>query len=289
MPIFSVKGRNDKPVVACRRKTEQTTHNNLISMKRIIILFVATLISITGIARIKAPVVDIKGNLNDYDYFYVVPTGGITSTSFASYSGAVVPTGIVYSAAAGGTNSVVPSDLITGFLMKYGYNIIHSITPENADKTLVISYGYTGKRYVSAFSYASGVIIQMRDASTQELVASFETEGLGENETDEISQALYDALYMFQYNKSPKVEVEIFKTTRSTVYLDLKNATPNPISHVTLQLTYYHSGEVVYEQITDADVKMNSGEYMYPYVKRDKQARNKDYTISVKVVSYDSP
>jgi hypothetical protein len=62
-----------------------------------------------------------------------------------------------------------------------------------ADKTLIVSYGYTGRRQLSLFSYPS-CIIQMRDAKTHNMVASCEAEGCGEDDTAGILQAIYKGL-----------------------------------------------------------------------------------------------
>lgn len=78
--------------------------------------------------------------------------------------------------------------------MKKGYTPVPSVTDELADKTLVISYGYTGRRQIGLFSYASCIIIQVRDAKTHEMVASCESEGCGEDETDDILQAIDSGL-----------------------------------------------------------------------------------------------
>lgn len=78
--------------------------------------------------------------------------------------------------------------------MKKGYTPLPSITEQLADKTLVVSYGYTGRRQLGLFSYASCIIIQIRDAKTHQIVASCEAEGCGEDETDDILQAIYSGL-----------------------------------------------------------------------------------------------
>lgn len=78
--------------------------------------------------------------------------------------------------------------------MKKGYTPLPSITEQLADKTLVVSYGYTGRRQMGLFSYASCIIIQIRDAKTHQIVASCEAEGCGADETDDILQAIYSGL-----------------------------------------------------------------------------------------------
>ena len=99
-----------------------------------------------------------------------------------------------YGVYGGSTKTVNPSEVISGYLMKKGYTTLPNIDPNLADNTMIVSYGYTGRRQLSLFSYASCVMIQFRDAKTHELVATCEGEGCGEDETDDILQAIYSAL-----------------------------------------------------------------------------------------------
>jgi hypothetical protein len=117
---------------------------------------------------------------------YVIPTSGVTSSSGVY--------GNQYGVYGGSTRTVNPSEVISGYLMKKGYTPLPSVDPSLADNTLIVSYGYTGRRQLSIFSYASCVMIQFRDAKTHELVATCEGEGCGEDETEDILQAIYSAL-----------------------------------------------------------------------------------------------
>ena len=78
--------------------------------------------------------------------------------------------------------------------MKKGYTTLPNVDPNLADNTMIVSYGYTGRRKLSLFSYASCIMIQFRDAKTHELIATCEGEGCGEDETADILQAIYSAL-----------------------------------------------------------------------------------------------
>lgn len=155
-------------------------------MKKKLIFIIIPLVLNSCSAFLVAPTVNIKGNLLNYTYIYVIPTSSVTSSS-GIYGGS-------YGIYGGATKSINPSEVISGYLMKKGYTPVPSVTDELAEKTLVISYGYTGRRQIGLFSYASCIIIQVRDAKTHEMVASCESEGCGEDETDDILQAINSGL-----------------------------------------------------------------------------------------------
>lgn len=154
-------------------------------MKKLVYILISTFI-LTGCETLKVPTADIKGNVSNYYYVYVVPTSGVTSSSGVY--------GNQYGVYGGSTRTINPSEVIAGYLMKKGYTTLPSIDPELADKTMIVSYGYTGRRQLSLFSYASCVLIQFRDAKTHELIVSCEGEGCGSDETEDILQAINNAL-----------------------------------------------------------------------------------------------
>lgn len=155
-------------------------------MKRILFIL-ATACLLTGCgSMLKAPTSEVKGNIYKYNYVYVIPTSGVTSSSGVY--------GNQYGVYGGSTKTVNPSEVISGYLMKKGYTTLPSVDPNLAANTMIVSYGYTGRRQLSLFSYASCVMIQFRDAKTHELVATCEGEGCGEDETADILQAIYSAL-----------------------------------------------------------------------------------------------
>ncbi len=150
-------------------------------------LFVmATACILTGCSVLNVPTADVKGNVYKYNYVYVIPTSGVTSSSGVY--------GNQYGVYGGSTKTVNPSEVISGYLMKKGYTTLPNVDPNLAENTMIVSYGYTGRRQLSLFSYASCVMIQFRDAKTHELVATCEGEGCGEDETADILQAIYSAL-----------------------------------------------------------------------------------------------
>lgn len=150
-------------------------------------LFVmATACILTGCSVLNVPTADVKGNVYKYNYVYVIPTSGVTSSSGVY--------GNQYGVYGGSTKTVNPSEVISGYLMKKGYTTLPNVDPNWAENTMIVSYGYTGRRQLSLFSYASCVMIQFRDAKTHELIATCEGEGCGEDETADILQAIYSAL-----------------------------------------------------------------------------------------------
>ena len=159
--------------------------SQLKSMKKVLFWAVMAF-ALTSCSALKVPVAEIKGNVQDYPYAYVVSTSGVTSSS-GVYSNQ-------YGVFGGPTKTINPSEVISGYLMKKGYTILPSISPELADKTLIVTYGFTGRRQLSLFSYASCIIIQMRDAKSHAMIVSCEAEGCGYDETEDILQAIESAL-----------------------------------------------------------------------------------------------
>ena len=66
----------------------------------------------------------------------------------------------------------------------------------NNDETLVLSYGETDRRDVGLLwlSTSTGIIIQFRDALTNDLIASAEAEDFGSTEADNVRYAIRKAL-----------------------------------------------------------------------------------------------
>ena len=254
-------------------------------MKKQILLFILVLLSVSIRAQLKMPKANVNGNLNDYKYYYVVPTEGITASSGVSRT---VYTSYRTEVTVGNaTRTVVPSDIIKGFLMKRNFNVITSIKPELANQTLIVSYGYIGRRPLKFSAYASVIVLQLINAKTQELVASFEAEGCGADETDDILQAVDEALRMFQYCAYPIVAVDIFDAPKNSVKLSIFNHTPNILHHVTLRMGYFLAGELMYEQESTLKITLYPGVKKEISIKRDKPAREKYYAVKINVVSYD--
>ena len=166
-------------------------------MKRLLIILATVMITVGAMAgKINAPKVKVMGDLRPYKYAYIIPTGSVTSSSG---SGAVIG----YMVFSDGTKTVNPGEIIAGYLIKQGYVILPSIVPELAEETMIFSYGNAGTRQIGAFSYASKIVIQITSCKTHELLATIEAEGCGNTESDDISQALYDALTSLTYAVNP--------------------------------------------------------------------------------------
>ena len=251
-------------------------------MKRLFILLAAVVMAVSVMAQSWLRVDDVKGDLNAYKYYYVAPTSPITSSSGEAVA---VRIGLFTGVAGNQTSSVSPSETISGYLMKSGFNVIASVVPELADQTLIVSYGYTGLgRY-----HTSGIIIQMRDAKTQELVASFEAEGYGDsgNEAVGITRAIYKALDWFTYHINPEIVYKVIDEYRNYIYLDFYNYTPSHVSQVTLFVSYYNKdGELVHEQEVGVATNINPSEQQRIYFKRPKEFRSKKLKIRYNVISY---
>ena len=243
-------------------------------------------INIMGV-QLKAPRVVINGNLSKYKYAYVMPTGSLTSNS-GMYGSAYTDTyGNSYWMYGGPTTSINPSETIRGYLMKMGYTILSQIDAQSINKTMIVSYGYTGRRALSFSAYASCIMIQILDAKTHDIVATYETEGCGSNEADDILQAIYTAMLMHQYGLSPKIHTEILKVSKNSVRLYLKNKTPYWVEKITLRITYYLDGNIVHKQDVTLDAEKNPSEDMEKQIKRDNAVRSKKYEVGIEVLSYE--
>ena len=155
------------------------------------------------------PIVQLDGNLQDYKYVYVMPTSPVISSS-GIFMGMSLSQHIAKSNIIGAPiKTVAPSEIISGYMMKKGYTPLPSPSDDLANETLLVSYGYIGRRSMR-FSYASRIIIQMIDAKTHQLVASCEAEGCGNDETDDILQAIQDGLNaIFKDEVQSEVQSEV--------------------------------------------------------------------------------
>ncbi len=252
--------------------------------KKLFLIGAMALWAMGVMAQLKSPVADVKGDLTAYNYYYVVPTNAVTSSSGIAVG---VSYGMFSGVAGNQTNTVSPSETISGYLMKNGYNVTTSIIPEKADQTLIVSYGYTGRRELNAFDYASCIIIQMRNAATQELVASFEAEGYGYNdEAEGIMKAIFKALDWFSYYVHPTIAYEVASEQKKNIYLFLYNYTPSHVSQVVLFVSYYKDGELVHEQEVELETNFYPSEQQRIYFKRPEDFRSKDLKIRYNVISY---
>lgn len=239
---------------------------------------ILSLVAMNMMAQEKTKVVRGEGvDLHKYKYAYVMPTSGVTSGGlrydvFLGISG-------------GPTITINPSEKISGYLMKLGYTILPTINPDMADKTMVVAYG-NAEGEVSNYHAINNIVVQMRDAQTHALVLSIESSGFGQDEAEAIANALSKAMQMFKYCLNPQVRSEVIQEYRRSVYVNLINETPSIVNQVILKLSYCLNGELMHEQETTITGVINSGEVLYSYIKRDKEARSKKMEIKYEILSY---
>lgn len=155
-------------------------------MKKILSLLFITCSINSCSYQLLAPIVSVHPTITHYAYVYIIPTNTITSGYDYDYSNSYLPSGI--------TKSINPADIIAGDLMQRGYAVLPSLQEQNINKTMVVSYGETGTRTIGLFAYTKEIIIQFRDATTNELIASCKAEGIGSTEADDIQEAIRRAL-----------------------------------------------------------------------------------------------
>ena len=261
----------------------KTRHN---TMKRLFLILTTVLVAISAAAQLKVPSATIKGNLKGYKYVYVIPSSGVTSSSGSG--GAVSIHHGPYVSSVYSTNdpitTVNPSETIKGYLIRMGYTILPSINQDLANKTLIVSYGHTGYRALFWGGYASSIVLQISEAKTNNVLAIYETEGYGSNESKAVISAVYSALDLFYYSVYPKITQSIINVSKRRVELELTNRTPYYIEKLKVRLTYYLEGEYICEQEDIFKTKLVQGETINVNVKRIKPARNTKYQIKVEVV-----
>lgn len=262
-------------------------------MKKIWVLCIAALMAVSVWANgLLAPKVVIYKDMSKYKFVYIIPTSSVTSASgtHGYVSGSAYGNyGSLYgSVHSGATKTTNPADEICGQLVKRGYTILPSIDPALAAKTMVVAYGNAGRRSVSLHSYASAIVLQFTDAETHEILANFETEGCGSNETEDIREAIDRAFDVYDDGIWPYIKIKIEEATRSSIVLRMFNRMPNDLKSYTLRIRYYNkNNEVVHEQYYTANTPIHPGESEQMLIKRDKEARISNTPISVTIERYD--
>ncbi len=256
-------------------------------MKKLLTFLVCLIISSCMISSHATKII-VHGNLNKYVYAYVIPTSGVTSCSGGEgYVFGNHLTGVYGGAYEGPTRTINPSEKISGILMKMGFTILPNISPEFASSTMIISYGFLdGVRGDMIDPYSATIMIQFRDAKTQELMASYETTGYGNNDSESISDAITAAMNLFQYTLEPKIAVKFGDVYKNKFYVYLTNKTINDVNNVNLQVIYYIDGEVVHEQDVSVKAKIETNKELKVVIKRDKPAQSRKMQIRVNVSSY---
>ena len=242
-------------------------------MKRF--FYILALLSMTAIATAQNTKVTQGTNvdLQKYKYAYVMPTSGVTSGG--GFGMIVMRTFIIEDP----IKTINPAEIISGHLMQIGFTVLPSFNPDFEDTTLIVSYGYTGS--------GNKVMIQMRDAKTQELAISFETMGKGMDDSDAIQNAIQESMKMFQYYYAPAIHGYLSEVYKTRIFMALVNETPNVVNHVTLRVTYYTpEDEFVHEQTVHIDKTIYSSQSKNITIKRDKEAQNKKLKFKMDVVDY---
>lgn len=176
-------------------------------MKALRFLFpLLCIIMLSGCRALKTPVVVKNKPTEAYKYAYITPTKELTSSAGGIYG--------IYGSTV--TKSVNPSDIISGELIKAGFIVIPELKPELNDKTVIVSYGETGK-HNRGFGYTIEVTIQFISAESHEMVWTCTAEGQGSTEADDIRQAIKRALSALFYGtdglETETTEYEIYPRT----------------------------------------------------------------------------
>lgn len=157
-------------------------------MKKIV-LFLAAIV-LTACGALKPTTCSVQPTFYKYRYVYIMPTGSVTGSTgvYTSYVDNRVHGGV--------TRTTNPSDMMSGYLMQKGLTILPQLDEAKKAETLVLSYGETDHRDVGFLwlSTSTGIIIQFRDAQTNDLIASAEAEDFGSTEADNVRYALRKAL-----------------------------------------------------------------------------------------------
>lgn len=148
---------------------------------RFFIIIISSIL-INGCAILKPPSIVKNESIENYKYIYITSTNTLTSSSGATYGGQY------YSS----SNSVNPSDVITGILAKEGFIRLPELQPELTDQTLIVNYGESGKRFIAGGlgGYTIEVTIQFISAKSHTLICSCTAEGQGSTEADDIRNAI---------------------------------------------------------------------------------------------------
>ena len=159
-------------------------------MKKFLLFFIV--LAATACGALKPTTCSVQPNFYKYRYVYIMPTGSVTgSTGVSTYR-----TSDRNYVSGGVTKTTNPADLMSGYLMQKGFTVIPQLDQNKLSETMVLSYGETGHRSVGFLWLfdATSIIIQFRDAQTNDLIASAESEDYGSTEADNIRYAIRNAL-----------------------------------------------------------------------------------------------
>ena len=254
-------------------------------MKKLFAFIVVVLIPLACMAQ-DMPKATFNGDLNKYKYVYVVPSGSVTASSPTHGGVYTIGYGVYGGVYGGATSTINPTDALNGILMQMGYITLPTISSDHLSETMVITYGYTGRRYLSLSTYVSSIILQIKDAQTEEIVATIESEGCGRDEAEDILLAIQSSMEVIQYQTNPKVEFEFVEVYKNYFIFLLTNKTLQKINNIHLRVTYYVDGEFVHEQLETVNAALRTNEEVRKTIKRDKEARSNKMQIKVDVLEY---
>lgn len=152
-----------------------------------VLLFITGVLFFNGCVSMRAPIIQKLASMDSYRYVYITPTAGLTSSQSEVYGNQYV----VYGGSS--TQSLNPSDVISGILIKHGYIRLPELNPQLLDETLIVNYGESGRRNVN-LGYSIEVTIQFLSAKTNMPVCVCTAEGQGSTEADDIRKAINRAL-----------------------------------------------------------------------------------------------
>ena len=156
-------------------------------MKKILLFFAVALF--TACSSLRPVTYSVQPTLFNYKYVYIMQTGSVTGSSniYTLDNGTII---------GGTTNTTNPTDIMSGYLMQRGYTVIPQLNEKKLAETLIVSYGETGQRSVGFLWLfdATSIIIQFRDAQTNELIASAEAEDYGSTAAENVRYAIRRAL-----------------------------------------------------------------------------------------------
>jgi hypothetical protein len=156
-------------------------------IKKILLFF--AVFTMTACGTLKPTTCSVQPTFYKYRYVYIMPTGSVTgSTGVYNITRNYVAGGV--------TKTTNPADMMSGYLMQKGFIVLPQLDQTKLAETLVLSYGETDHRDVGFLWLfdATSIIIQFRDAQTNDLIASAEAEDSGSTEADNIRYAIRKAL-----------------------------------------------------------------------------------------------
>lgn len=137
-------------------------------------IFIIVAIILGSCGSLSTPIIVRKAPIDGYKYIFITPTKEVVSSHGSVYKGEYAEVGSTK------TESLNPSDIISGELMKKGFILLPELNSEFIKKTLIVNYGKS----------STDVTIQFVSADSHELVCSCTATGEGFTEVDYIRSAI---------------------------------------------------------------------------------------------------